>query len=159
SSGNNSALSLALGYNGLSRITLAIAEHVPALRVLGTSIDLQVAPIMAPGIGNPGLVRLLAPTLAGQVSWLLVFALVGWCAGGVWLIRERRVLGAAGRVSNAARAPWQGVLDDVASTSRDAERPGVVEEGAAPTGGLRQRGVLDPVGPPPSAPRRQAVAL
>jgi 4-amino-4-deoxy-L-arabinose transferase-like glycosyltransferase len=83
SSGNNSALSLALGYNGLSRLTLAIAQHVPALSLLGTSIDLQVAPILSPGIGNPGLLRLLAPTLAGQASWLLVFSLVGLVAGAV----------------------------------------------------------------------------
>jgi 4-amino-4-deoxy-L-arabinose transferase-like glycosyltransferase len=90
SSGNNSALSLALGYNGLSRITLAIAQHVPALSFLGTNIDLQVAPIMAPGIGNPGLLRLLAPTLAGQVSWLLIFACVGVVAGALGLVLLRK---------------------------------------------------------------------
>ncbi len=100
SSGNDSALSLALGYNGLSRITLAIAQHVPAFNFLGTNIDLQVAPIMAPGIGNPGPLRLLAPTLAGQASWLLVFAVLGLAAGGLELFRRRGAARAADSVDS-----------------------------------------------------------
>ncbi len=115
SSGSNSALSLALGYNGLSRITLAIAQHVPALSFLGTNIDLQVAPIMAPGIGNPGLLRLLAPTLAGQASWLLVFAFVGLVAAAVRLVPRRGAVdephrGGARRQQAVALTAWGGWL-------------------------------------------------
>ena len=44
SSGSNSALSLALGYNGLSRLTLAIAQRVPELSFLGTDLDLRGCP-------------------------------------------------------------------------------------------------------------------
>jgi 4-amino-4-deoxy-L-arabinose transferase-like glycosyltransferase len=87
SSGNNSALSLVLGYNGLSRLTLAIADHVPVLSVLGTAIALDVAPAMAPGIGEPGVFRLFGPTLAGQASWLLPLALVGLAVAGWYLLR------------------------------------------------------------------------
>jgi 4-amino-4-deoxy-L-arabinose transferase-like glycosyltransferase len=89
SSGTNSALSLALGYNGVSRITLAIAEQVPALSFLGTAIDLTVAPIFAPGIGAPGLLRLFQPGLGGQASWLLGLAMVGLVAAGWQAFRER----------------------------------------------------------------------
>ena len=48
---------------------------------------MQVAPLIAPGIGNPGPLRLLAPTLAGQASWLLIFALVGLFAESFALAR------------------------------------------------------------------------
>src|SRR5947209_2821862 len=89
SSGSNSAVSLALGYNGLSRITLAIAERLPALSFLGSSLDLQVAPSRAPGIGTPGLFRLFTPSLAGQASWLIPLALVGLLVGG-WTALEAR---------------------------------------------------------------------
>ncbi len=100
SSGNNSALSLVLGYNGLSRLTLAIAQHVPVLSVLGTAIALDVAPAMAPGIGDPGLFRLFGPTLAGQASWLLPLALVGPAVAAWCLLRRapERVASDADRV-------------------------------------------------------------
>jgi 4-amino-4-deoxy-L-arabinose transferase-like glycosyltransferase len=91
SSGNNSALSLVLGYNGLSRLTLVIAQHVPVLSVLGNAIALNVAPAQAPGIGNPGPFRLLGPTLAGQASWLLPLGLVGLAVAG-WRLRRIRPL-------------------------------------------------------------------
>ena len=76
SSGTNSALSLVLGYNGLTRLTLAPARRSarPAIFLPG-DVDLDVAPGMSPGIGDPGLLRLLNDGLAGQASWLLPLAL------------------------------------------------------------------------------------
>ena len=79
-SGTNSELSLALGYNGLGRFTEALFPGVKVLHVLGMSIDLTVAPAFAGDIGDPGFLRLLSPTLGGQVGWLLPLALLGLIA-------------------------------------------------------------------------------
>ena len=73
----NSALSLALGYNGLGRITWRSRSRAAAPAPGRPDIDLQVGAGLAPGIGNQGLLRLLARTLAGQASWLLMFSLLG----------------------------------------------------------------------------------
>jgi 4-amino-4-deoxy-L-arabinose transferase-like glycosyltransferase len=106
SSGSNSALSLALGYNGLSRITLAIAQHVPALSFLGEAIDLSVAPLRAPGIGNPGVLRLFQGTLADQASWLLGLALIGLLVGW-WQAVQRTT---ASRTQHIGLVVWGGWL-------------------------------------------------
>jgi 4-amino-4-deoxy-L-arabinose transferase-like glycosyltransferase len=53
SSGTNSALSLTLGYNGLSRLTDAFFTRFPGLRFFHIPVDLNVAPAMSPGIGEP----------------------------------------------------------------------------------------------------------
>lgn len=89
SSGTNSALSLALGYNGLSRLTLALPASVrESLTFLPGNLDLDVAPAFAPGIGDPGLLRLFNNGLAGQASWLLPLAIIGLVAG-VFTVRRR----------------------------------------------------------------------
>lgn len=82
SSGTNSALSLVLGYNGLGRLTTALPPGVrDALSFLPGNIDLNVVPGNAPGIGNPGVLRLFNSGLAGQASWLLPLAVIGLAAG------------------------------------------------------------------------------
>ena len=76
-SGSNSELSLALGYNGLGRVTQALFSGLSGVHVLGITIDLQVVPAFAPEIGDPSAFRLLSPTLGSQVGWLLPLAMVG----------------------------------------------------------------------------------
>ncbi len=76
-SGTNSELSLILGYNGLGRVTQALASHLAGLGFLHLSIDWQIVPAVAPGIGDPGPLRLLSQALGGQASWLLPLAVVG----------------------------------------------------------------------------------
>ncbi len=87
SSGTNSALSLALGYNGLGRLAKWLGLELGTVHVFGFSLDLAEAPGFAPGIGTPGLFRLFTPELAGQVSWLLPLALIGVVVGGWWVLR------------------------------------------------------------------------
>jgi 4-amino-4-deoxy-L-arabinose transferase-like glycosyltransferase len=77
SSGSNSALSLALGYNGLGRVTEALAARLPIPGLDGLTVDLTAAPGFAPGVGSPGPLRLFGGGLAGQASWLLPLALLG----------------------------------------------------------------------------------
>jgi 4-amino-4-deoxy-L-arabinose transferase-like glycosyltransferase len=89
SSGSNSAISLALGYNGLGRLTEALAARLPVPALPGVTIDLSVAPAFAPGIGEPGLLRLFSEGLAGQASWLLPAALIGLAAASAELIWTR----------------------------------------------------------------------
>lgn len=85
-SGTNSELSLILGYNGFGRLSSALIAPLQGLHILNSTIDLNIAPAFAPEIGNPGLGRLLRPTLGSQVSWLLPLALFGLAAA---LIRMR----------------------------------------------------------------------
>jgi len=68
SSGTNSELNLALGYNGLSR--LSGGAGTPGGGGGGNSNGLFNG-------GPAGLFRLLGTTLGGQVSWLLVLAVLG----------------------------------------------------------------------------------
>lgn len=97
SSGTNSALSLLLGYNGLSRLTLALPASLrQTLSFLPVNLDLDVAPAFAPGIGDPGLLRLFNSGLGGQASWLLPLAIIGLIAGAVVAVR-RLPLDARGR--------------------------------------------------------------
>ena len=87
SSGNNSALNLALGYNGLNR--LFGHQPPPTPKDTSTRTD-TVVPVRPPGeTGYPGPTRLFGPQLAGQISWLLPLALVGI----VVLLWRRRYLG------------------------------------------------------------------
>src|SRR5205823_3809859 len=67
SSGTNSELSLALGYNGLSR--LLGGSGTPGGGAGGVNALFNGGPA--------GLFRLLGTTLGGQVSWLLVLAVLG----------------------------------------------------------------------------------
>ncbi|MBV9578671.1 MAG: glycosyltransferase family 39 protein, partial [Chloroflexi bacterium] len=109
SSGSNSAIALALTYNGLGRVTQAIAPWLTALHI-SVPLDLDNMPGMAPGIGNPSLSRLFTPSLAGQASWLLAPALLGTmlAAAALWLARRDR----SGQVRSQAVAVmvWGGWL-------------------------------------------------
>jgi len=85
-SGTNSEMSLILGYNGLGRVTTLLAAHLGwlgRLIPLHLSVDLRIVPAFAPGIGNPGLARLLGQALGGQASWLLPLALIGLLVASV----------------------------------------------------------------------------
>ena len=77
-SGTNSELSLILGYNGLGRV-LQLFSHQSSgiIHVFGIAVDMDIIPGMSPGIGNADLLRLWNQGLAGQASWLLIFALAG----------------------------------------------------------------------------------
>lgn len=77
SSGDNSVLSLILGYNGLNRLLKPLATTFPNLPLLNRSLTLDVAPVASPGIGTPGPLRLFNQGLAGEISWLLPLAIVG----------------------------------------------------------------------------------
>ncbi|MGE3270917.1 MAG: hypothetical protein AB7P40_19345, partial [Chloroflexota bacterium] len=115
SSGSNSALSLALGYNGLGRVTQAIATHLSIPGIDGLTVDLTAAPGFAPGIGNPGPFRLFSTALADQASWLLPLALVGLLLAAWQQVRPPRRLDAMtvskhdcqdGRRARVALAVW-----------------------------------------------------
>src|SRR5581483_6401846 len=54
-SGTNSALSLALGYNGLGRVSQALFSGLANLHRFNVTIDFNVVPAFAPGIGDPSL--------------------------------------------------------------------------------------------------------
>ena len=80
SSGTNSELNLALGYNGLQRLTGALFGH--AARAVTTAGSAPSGGMGGPGgglfNGGPaGPFRLLGTTLGGQVSWLLALAVLG----------------------------------------------------------------------------------
>lgn len=79
-SGTNSELSLALGYNGLGRLTSGLLSHLPALPFVHVKLDFSIVPAISIEIGNPGLFRLFRPEIGGQVSWLLPLALLGVAA-------------------------------------------------------------------------------
>lgn len=102
SSGSNSAVSLALGYNGLGRFTQAIASRVPIPGLAGVTVDLTAAPGFAPGIGNPGALRLFSDALGEQSSWLLPLALAGLTLAG-WQLLSARLGGRRSVVSGEGR--------------------------------------------------------
>jgi 4-amino-4-deoxy-L-arabinose transferase-like glycosyltransferase len=108
-SGTNSELSLLLGYNGLGRLTSAILTHLPNVPFLHVGVDLSMVPAFSPGIGDPGLPRLLSPNLAGQVGWLLPLAVLGLVAAllrGGWRGHE----GTAAARARAGLCVWGGWL-------------------------------------------------
>ncbi|QDH20653.1 glycosyltransferase family 39 protein [Saccharibacillus brassicae] len=72
SSMHNSVLELALGYNGIGRLTGQMGGSASAAVLSSSSED-----------GPPGPLRLLDVKLAGQISWLLPFALFGAVLLGV----------------------------------------------------------------------------
>ena len=59
-SGTNSELSLALGYNGLGRVTTLLFGGLTSLHLLGSTIALNIVPAFAPEIGDPSPWRLLS---------------------------------------------------------------------------------------------------
>lgn len=101
SSTTNSELALALGYNGLGRLTGALGLfRGGTASSTSTSIGGVLSAIgsnaSAGGVGGvsengaKGIFRLLNAQLGGQVSWLLVLGLVGLLAGG-WTLFSRGV--------------------------------------------------------------------
>ncbi len=109
SSGTNSELELALGYNGLQRLL----GNLFNIRTTGASITTPTSAVGGPGgvseNGAQGFFRLLDAQLGGQASWLLALGLIGILAAG-WGFRPRgflRMLPArlqAWRTSAEARA-------------------------------------------------------
>jgi len=75
---DNSALSLALGYNGLGRVTGQEG---------GTSTGGGLGGAFS---GTPGLFRLLNDALGDQGAWLLPLAIVGLVSAAIWALRRRR---------------------------------------------------------------------
>ncbi len=101
---NNSAVGLAFGYNGIGRFrinsdTFGInsnngadnthsSTHVTRTDRSSTTEHTQVTPPVAISeSGNPGLFRLIGPSLGGQLGWLLPFA----CIAIVALLLQRRL--------------------------------------------------------------------
>ena len=78
STSDNSALSLAFGYNGLGRVTGQTG---------GTSFSGNLGGAFS---GTPGVFRLLNDALGDQGGWLLPLALVGGISAVVWALRRRR---------------------------------------------------------------------
>jgi 4-amino-4-deoxy-L-arabinose transferase-like glycosyltransferase len=77
SSGTNSELNLALGYNGLNRLLGHRPATPPSPAQTASTKTNQVVSERPPGeIGYPSPTRLFNPQLAGQISWLIPLALV-----------------------------------------------------------------------------------
>jgi 4-amino-4-deoxy-L-arabinose transferase-like glycosyltransferase len=95
SSGSNSELALALGYNGLQRL-LGTVFRIPSNVAAGAGAPSASAPGGPGGAienGAQGLFRLLNAQLGGQASWLLALGLLGLLASG-WGLRPRALLAA-----------------------------------------------------------------
>jgi 4-amino-4-deoxy-L-arabinose transferase-like glycosyltransferase len=75
---DNSALSLALGYNGLGRVEGQTG---------GTSFGGGLGGAFS---GAPGFFRLLNDALGDQGAWLLPLAIVGAASAAIWAVRRRR---------------------------------------------------------------------
>ena len=101
SSQDNSAVSLALGYNGLQRLFGRGFEVQPGLQPLGALRQLGRDGGGGPGgfgeTGVPGPLRLLDQQLAGQDSWLLPLAGLGIVASAVVAWSQRRRLASSRR--------------------------------------------------------------
>ncbi|MBV9279132.1 MAG: glycosyltransferase family 39 protein, partial [Chloroflexi bacterium] len=96
SSGNNSELSLALGYNGLGRLTGNVFSFLNG----GTTLSKTVSDLSPTSLGftqgetgGAGVQRLVNAQLGGQTGWLLVLAVVGFVAAA-WQKRVRLPLDA-----------------------------------------------------------------
>jgi 4-amino-4-deoxy-L-arabinose transferase-like glycosyltransferase len=91
SSGDNSELSLALGYNGLGRLTGNAFSFLNGGATLSNTIsDLSPTSLgfTRGETGAPGAQRLINAELGGQASWLLMLAIFGLIAGA-WQRRVR----------------------------------------------------------------------
>jgi 4-amino-4-deoxy-L-arabinose transferase-like glycosyltransferase len=93
SSGTNSELDLALGYNGIQRLLGMVfgrgggsTSGSSILSAITSGSNAVGGPGGASENGVPGLFRLLNAQLGGQVSWLLALGVVGLLATG-WGIR------------------------------------------------------------------------
>lgn len=80
SSGNNSELSLALGYNGLGRLTGNAMSFLNGGTTLSQTIS-ELTPtslgFTAGETGGAGMERLVNAQLGGQAGWLILLALIG----------------------------------------------------------------------------------
>jgi 4-amino-4-deoxy-L-arabinose transferase-like glycosyltransferase len=74
-SGDNSAIGLALGYNGLGHVLSELNAYVPLYKLVWLGRPLSPGPV--PGIGSPGPLRLFRAGVPVQVSWLLPLAGLG----------------------------------------------------------------------------------
>ncbi len=107
SSQTNSELELALGYNGIQRLTGGLFGRAGAARTTPAGAEAAAAAPAGGGFGfetgQPGLLRLFSAQLGGQASWLLPLALIGLLASG-WMVRPRQAFEAfrAGRIARAA---------------------------------------------------------
>ncbi len=79
---NNSTIELALGYNGLGRLTGEDASRT----LSGPTATLAQNP-------DPGFLRFLQPQFSGQMGWFIPFAVVG-IALTLWYLRRRPRLAA-----------------------------------------------------------------
>lgn len=93
SSGDNSELDLALGYNGIQRLLGMVfgrggnsSSGSSIISTITSGSNAVGGPGGASENGGPGLFRLLNAQLGGQVSWLLALGVVGLLATG-WGIR------------------------------------------------------------------------
>lgn len=93
SSGTNSELDLALGYNGIQRLLGMVfgrgggsSSGSSIISAITSGSNAVGGPGGASENGGPGLFRLLNTQLGGQVSWLLALGVVGLLATG-WGIR------------------------------------------------------------------------
>jgi len=91
SSGNNSELSLALGYNGLGRLT----GNAFAFLNGGTSLSKTISNLSPTSLGftqgeagGTGIERLVNAELGGQAGWLLMLAIIGLVVAA-WQHRAR----------------------------------------------------------------------
>ncbi|HEY7849032.1 MAG TPA: glycosyltransferase family 39 protein [Ktedonobacterales bacterium] len=97
SSSTNSELALALGYNGIERLTGGIGQffaHSGATASAANSASGGAVNNGPGGVGEngqPGFFRLLDAQLGGQASWLLGLGIVGLLASG-WSLRPRNWL-------------------------------------------------------------------
>jgi 4-amino-4-deoxy-L-arabinose transferase-like glycosyltransferase len=91
----DSAVELALGYDGLQRL-LGHAPTAP-VAITATAGPSSAGPLdpAASDVGAPGVLRLLEPQLGGQVGWFVPLAVVGLASGlvrlpwGAWRRRRR----------------------------------------------------------------------
>ena len=94
SSTTNSELELALGYNGIERLTGLVGQFIgrsAASGVTSSGAAVNSGPGGVSENGLPGVFRLLNTQLGGQASWLLGIGAVGLLASG-WSLRPLRWL-------------------------------------------------------------------
>ena len=108
SSGSNSELALALGYNGLQRL-LGNVFRISASVADGAVANGPGGPGGISENGAQGIFRLLNAQLGGQTSWLLALGLVGMLAAGwgLWPRVARATLAGGATLSS----PTKGVVE------------------------------------------------
>lgn len=84
---HDSELELALGYNGVGRaLGIGAAPRTSNTQATASTVN-ATSLLVILGIaatGKPGPLRLYGPLLAGQISWLLLFAIFGFIAAWRW---------------------------------------------------------------------------